>query len=210
MPLSQARTNASVVRARAYVAVGAILVLLIAGVNLANLVSTRVGASGNASSACAWPSARAVSIWRGPWASRWGWSPLAASPWRSCCRRGRGTSSCGSCPRVWPAPRTTTARSPASASLEIDGGVTAVVAVLALLTMAGASLLATRTSLRGDLVSTLKSGGDRSSTRGPGLGERVLLVVQVAASLGLIASAGLVLKSVTALDRVNPGFDADA
>ena len=107
------------------------------------------------------------------------------------------------------APRTITARSPASASLEIDGGVTAIVAVLALMTMAGASVVATRTSLRGDLVSTLKSGGDRSSTRGPGLGERVLLVVQVAASLGLIASAGLVLKSVTALDRVNPGFDTD-
>jgi putative ABC transport system permease protein len=94
-------------------------------------------------------------------------------------------------------------------SLEIDGGVIAVVAILGLMTMAGASLLATRTSLRGDLVSTLKSGGDRSSTRGPGAGERVLLVVQVAASLGLIASAGLVLKSVNALDRIDPGFRAE-
>ena len=41
---SDARRDASVVRARAYVAVGAVLVLLIAGVNLANLVSTRVAA----------------------------------------------------------------------------------------------------------------------------------------------------------------------
>ena len=69
-------------------------------------------------------------------------------------------------------------------SLEIDGGVIAVVAILGLMTMAGASLLATRTSLRGDLVSTLKSGGDRSSTRGPGAGERVLLVVQVQVGQG--------------------------
>ena len=44
VPISDARRDASVVRARTYVAVGAILVLLIAGVNLANLVSTRVAA----------------------------------------------------------------------------------------------------------------------------------------------------------------------
>ena len=41
-PLSDARRDGSVVRSRLYVAVGAVLVLLVAGVNLANLVSTRV------------------------------------------------------------------------------------------------------------------------------------------------------------------------
>ena len=82
--------------ARAYVAVGAVLVLLIAGVNLANLVSTRV-AGGSANSACAWRSARAVSIWRAPSASRWAWSPSAVSAWRCCSRRGRGT-----CPLLVP------------------------------------------------------------------------------------------------------------
>ena len=60
-----------------------------------------------------------------------------------------------------------------------------------------------------DLTAALKSGGDRISSRGPGAGERVLLVVQVAASLSLVASAGLILKSVSALDRRDPGFDAD-
>ena len=37
----------------------------------------------------------------------------------------------------------------------------------------------------------------------------MLLVVQVAASLSLVASAGLILKSVSALDRRDPGFDAE-
>jgi putative ABC transport system permease protein len=75
--------------------------------------------------------------------------------------------------------------------------------------MAAASVLATRPSLRMDLAETLKSGGGRSASRGPGAGERVLLVIQVAASLSLVASAGLVLKSVSLLDERDPGFDAN-
>ena len=199
MPLS--------VRARAYVAAGAVLVLLVAGGEPRQPgVDTR-RVRGNASSAFEWPSARAASTWRGPSVLKWGWSLLEDSPWRWC------SSAWTRDLVLWLVPAGLASASndygqiASFASLDIDGGVTAVVAVLALLTMAGASVLATRASLRGDLVSTLKSGGDRSSTRGPGLGERALLVVQVAASLGLIASAGLVLKSVIALDRVNPGFD---
>jgi putative ABC transport system permease protein len=208
MPLSQARTSASAVRARAYVAAGAILVLLIAGVNLANLVSTRVGARQRefgvrmAVGAGRLDLVRTVGVEMGLVAIGGFGLALVLSAWT------RDFV-------LWLVPAGLASASndygqiASFRSLEIDGGVTAVVAILALLTMAGASLLATRTSLRGDLVATLKSGGDRSSTRGPGLGERVLLVVQVAASLGLIASAGLVLKSVNALDRVNPGFNTD-
>ena len=48
-----------------------------------------------------------------------------ASPWRSCSRRGRATWSCGWFRAAGERRRTTTARSPASASLEINGGVTA-------------------------------------------------------------------------------------
>lgn len=208
VPLSQARTNASVVRARTYVAVGAVLVLLIAGVNLANLVSTRVGARQRefgvrlAVGAGRLDLARTVGVEMGLVALGGLALALVLAAWTKVFV-------------LWLVPAGLASASndygqiASFASLEIDGGVTAVVAILALLTMAGASLVATRTLLRGDLMSTLKSGGDRSSTRGPGLGERVLLVLQVAASLGLIASAGLVLKSVTALDRVNPGFDDD-
>jgi putative ABC transport system permease protein len=94
-------------------------------------------------------------------------------------------------------------------SFDISAGVGVLAALLGLATMAAASLLATRPSLGTDLASTLRSGGDRAASRGPGFGERVLLVVQVAASLSLVASAGLVLKSVSALDGRDPGFDPD-
>jgi putative ABC transport system permease protein len=208
MPLSEARTDASVVRARTYVAVGAVLVLLIAGVNLANLVSTRVAARQRefgvrmAMGAGRLQVARTVGVEMGLVAIGGFALALILAAWT------RDLV-------VWMIPGGLASSSndygqlANYASLRIDATVTAIVALLGLATMAGASLLATRPSLRADLVSALKSGGDRSATRGPGLGERVLLVVQVAASLSLVASAGLVLKSVSALDRIDPGFAPD-
>ena len=43
-PLNDARTNAQSVRARTYVVIGALLVLLIAAVNIASLIVVRIGA----------------------------------------------------------------------------------------------------------------------------------------------------------------------
>ena len=208
MPLSEARTSASVVRARAYVAAGAVLVLLIAGVNLANLVSIRVAARQRefgvrmAVGAGRLDLARTVGTEMGLVAIGGLALALLLSAWTRDLVLWLVPAGLASAANDY-------GQIASFTSLQIDGGVTVVVAILALLTMAGASLLATRRSLGGDLVSTLKSSGDRGSTRGPGVGERVLLVVQVAASLGLIASASLVLKSVSALDRLNPGFDTD-
>jgi putative ABC transport system permease protein len=208
MPLSDARTSASVVRARAYVAAGAVLVLLIAGVNLANLVSIRVAARQRefgvrmAVGAGRLDLARTVGTEMGLVAIGGLALALLLSVWTRDLVLWLVPAGLASAANDYGQVASFT-------SLQIDGSVTTVVAILALLTMAGASVMATRTSLRGDLVSTLKTSGDRGATRGPGVGERVLLVVQVAASLGLIAAASLVLKSVSALDRINPGFDAD-
>jgi putative ABC transport system permease protein len=59
---------------------------------------------------------------------------------------------------------------------------------------------------RGDLAETLRSrtgGGVRSTTR------NALVVVQLALSLALLASAGLLTRSLLALQRVDPGFEGD-
>ena len=207
VPLSEARRDASVVRARTYVAVGAVLVLLIAGVNLTNLVSTRVMARQRefgvrlAVGASRYHLARTVGLEMSLVAIAGFGLALLLSAWTRdlvmLLVPGGLVNASNDYGQI-----------ASFTSLEINGTVGIVTALLGLATMAAASVMATRPSLRADLVATLKSG-ERGTSRGPGVGERVLLVVQVAASLSLVASAGLVLKSVSILDRRDPGFDAD-
>jgi putative ABC transport system permease protein len=60
-----------------------------------------------------------------------------------------------------------------------------------------------------DLHETLKEGGRQSSSaRGGNLVRRALVVAEVALALTLLTGAGLLLKSVSRLSDVNPGFDA--
>ncbi|HET9705968.1 MAG TPA: FtsX-like permease family protein, partial [Vicinamibacterales bacterium] len=207
VPLSDARRDAAAVRARIYVAVGAVLVLLVAGVNLANLVSTRVTARQRefgvrlAVGASRFHVARTVAVEMSLVAIAGFGLALLLSAWTRdvvlLLVPGGLVNSSNDYGQI-----------ASFSTLDINGAVGIVTALLGLLTMAAASVLATRPSLRADLVATLKSG-DRAASRGPGAAERTLLVVQVAASLGLVASAGLVLKSVNLLDSRNPGFDAD-
>jgi putative ABC transport system permease protein len=207
VPLAEAQTNAADVRARLYVAVGAVLVLLIAGINLANLVSTRVRARQREFSVRVAMGAGRRHVFRSVGAEM---VLVAAAGFMLAMVLAAWTRDLVMLiiPAGLASPANDYGQLASFASLEIDGLVTATVAALALATIAAASFLATRPSLRGDLTATLKSGGDRSSTRGPGGGERLLLSMQVAASISLVASAGLVLRSVSALDSVHPGFDA--
>jgi hypothetical protein len=187
VPLSEARRDTSVVRARTYVAIGAVLVLLIAGVNLANLVSTRVMARQRefgvrlAVGASRYHVARTVGLEMSLVAIAGFALALLLSAWTRdlvmLLVPGGIVNAANDYGQI-----------ASFTSLEINGMVGVVTALLGLATMAAASVLATRPSLRADLVATLKSG-DRGTSRGPGVGERVLLVVQVAASLSLVASA---------------------
>ena len=207
MPLADARRDASVVRARTYVAVGAILVLLIAGVNLANLVSTRVMNRQRefgvrlAVGASRYHVARTVAVEMSLVAIVGFGLALLLSAWTRDLVMLLVPGGIANASNDY-------GQIASFTSFEINGAVGIVTALLGLATMLAASVLATRPSLRSDLVATLKSG-DRGASRGPGAGERVLLVVQVAASLSLVASAGLVLKSVNVLERRDPGFDPD-
>jgi putative ABC transport system permease protein len=208
MPLSDARRDAAIVRARLYVAVGAVLVLLVAGVNLANLVSTRVAARQRefgvrlAVGASRYQVTRTVAIEMAIVAICGFAVALLLSAWIRDLVMLLVPTGVANAANDY-------AQIASFGTLEINGAVGGVAAALGLLTMAAASVLATRPSLRMDLAETLKSGGGRSASRGPGAGERVLMVIQVAASLGLVASAGLVLKSVSLLDERDPGFDAN-
>ena len=208
VPLSEARTNASMVRARTYVAIGAVLVLLVAGVNLANLVGARIGTR-----------AREFGVRMAVGAGK---LQVARTIGIEMAVVALGGFALAMVLAVWTRDLVLVLIPPGLASaandygqlatfssMDIDVRVSASIGLLALMTMAGAGLVAARRSMRGDLVTTLRSGGDARATAVGGYGQRLLLVAQVAVSLTLVTSAGLILKSVSALGAVDPGFDSE-
>jgi putative ABC transport system permease protein len=64
---------------------------------------------------------------------------------------------------------------------------------------------------RGDTSVALRDGGDRASTAGRGRARTraALVVIEVALTLVLLVSAGLLANSFLRLQRVDPGFDTD-
>jgi predicted permease len=94
---------------------------------------------------------------------------------------------------------------PRASQIPLDGAVLAFTAAIAI----AASLLFGITpawqTARADLNETLKEGG-RGNT-GHGRPQRVLVVVEVALALVLTASAGLMIRTMSRLWQVDPGFD---
>ena len=68
--------------------------------------------------------------------------------------------------------------------------------------------LAPAGSTRTDLTEALKSGRASSGTRAP-ITRRVLVLTEVALAVVLLAGAGLMIRTLGNLLRVNPGFDAE-
>jgi predicted permease len=84
-----------------------------------------------------------------------------------------------------------------------------IVAMLATVTAGALAALPTaRRAGRLDLAHDLREGGRSGSGRGDRQVGRVLIVMQVAASLALLFGAGLLLQTFARLTRLNPGFDA--
>jgi putative ABC transport system permease protein len=97
---------------------------------------------------------------------------------------------------------------PRAAEISIDGTVLAFTLVLSLLTGIAFGVLPALPS-RLNLAGSLKDGGAATSG-GRSLRVRgILVVAQVAVSVVLLVGAGLLVRSLRELQRVDPGFDSD-
>jgi putative ABC transport system permease protein len=97
---------------------------------------------------------------------------------------------------------------PRVAGVALDGRVLAFTAIVALVTSVVFSLVPARRALKTDLTDSLKDGGQ--SVSGGGARQRfrnALVVVEMALAVVLLVGAGLMLRSLWALQRVPLGFE---
>jgi putative ABC transport system permease protein len=92
--------------------------------------------------------------------------------------------------------------------LTMDLRVIGFAAVLALITAALFGLAPAWQASRVPLAGALRAGG-RTATGGGGTFRMTLAAGEIAAAVLLVAGAGLLLRTLTSLDRVDPGFRAD-
>jgi predicted permease len=101
-------------------------------------------------------------------------------------------------------------RLPKFAVISLDAQVLAFTALVAVATGLLAGLLPAVRFTRAEINEALKQGQSRGSSDGSGGKTRGLLVVsEVALSLVLLIGAGLMLRTLLQLSRVQPGFDPD-
>lgn len=93
---------------------------------------------------------------------------------------------------------------PRADNIAVDGRVLLFTGIVSLLTGVGFGLLPAWQGAKTDLQATIKRGG-RGAARGRA--RNTLVVAQVALSLVLLVTAGLLLQSFAALNRVQLGFD---
>ena len=101
-------------------------------------------------------------------------------------------------------------RLPLSSEIKLDGWVLGFTAGISLLAGLGAGLLPALRAAKPDLNDALKQGLGRATFDSGGSRTRdVLVISEVALSLMLLIAAGLLIRSLWMLHRVNPGFEAD-
>ncbi len=202
--LREAQTDATTVRARGLVAAAAVLVLLIAGVNVANLAIARVTARRRefavrlALGAGRWRVLRSVAVETALLASAGVGTALLLAAW------GRDVV-VGLVPPGLANPANDYAQLARFADLRIDWPVWSVVTALAAITTLAISALAVRALARLGFTTSLA----RSGAEGPAFRsrfERAIVPVQIAASVALVAVAGLLIRTVASLAQVDSGF----
>jgi predicted permease len=202
--LRDAQINPQTVRARVLIAVGAIFVLLIAAVNVGNLVVARIAsrvrefAMRLAVGATRGDVFRGIAVEMAIVTSAGCAVAFLAAVWAR-------DLVAALVPRTLATPANDYSQFATLTDLRLDTQVVIVVAVLAMLTMVVISVIACRPLLKAGLADVLKWGGRAGA--GPGATQRLLLMVQVAVSIALLASAGLLFRTVAALGDINPGFD---
>ncbi len=96
--------------------------------------------------------------------------------------------------------------------LQVDGRIAAFAALTTMLCALLGALGPALRVMRGDLLGPLKSDASASGTGGGGGGlapRKVLVVVQVALSVLLLLTGGLLVRTLGQAQRVDPGFDPD-
>jgi putative ABC transport system permease protein len=97
---------------------------------------------------------------------------------------------------------------PRLAEVQMDGVVLAFTFLLSLATSLAFGAAPAIHTIRTDLAASMKSLGKASGTRTSGLARDALVVGQVALSFVLLIGAGLLIRSLLQLQRVETGFDA--
>ncbi|HKC86818.1 MAG TPA: ABC transporter permease [Blastocatellia bacterium] len=97
---------------------------------------------------------------------------------------------------------------PRLSEIDVDGRTLAFTFGVSLLTSLLFGLAPALRASSPDLNESLKEGG-RSAGGGSGLTRSALVVVEVALTLALLVGAGLLIKSLWRVTRINPGFDPE-
>jgi predicted permease len=203
-PLAEARVDPSSARARWLIFGAALFVLLVASVNVANLLATRLAAR-----------ERDVAV---RLALGCGWARLLRALWAEVLALSLLGLGVGLLVAVWsnagvgavmPAALATAANGYRQlgtfADLRLDGAVLLFALAATLASGLLVSLLAFRRTGRMDLVTALRRiGRARGSSSAGGL-----LVAEVALAVALLAAAALMLQSIARLRGVDPGFRPD-
>ncbi len=98
---------------------------------------------------------------------------------------------------------------PGMRGVRIDWQVAGFVTALAALTGLAFGLAPALSASRVDLAGTIKTGSARSTTTTWARLRGLLLIGEVSLTVVLVVSAGLLLKSLFAMSRVNPGFNPE-
>jgi putative ABC transport system permease protein len=100
------------------------------------------------------------------------------------------------------------AQLPQLGEITLNGPVLAFTFALSLLTGILAGLLPALSMTRGDAIDALKQGlGHTDAIGGSSATRSALVVIEVALSLVLLIGAGLMIRSLSKLQTINPGFD---
>ncbi len=97
---------------------------------------------------------------------------------------------------------------PRASEIRLDFRVLIFAVAISLLTGILSGLVPALKSSRAALSETLKEGG-RGSSSARGRAQRVLVAVEIALALVLLVGAGLMIRSLSALWKVDPGFQSD-
>ena len=205
VPFDDARRSPSIVRARSLAAIGSVLVLLIAAVNIATLVAARLASRQReyairlAVGAGRARVFRAVSVEIGLVMLAGLGAAVLASLWAR-------DLIASVLPQAMAAPSNDYGQLASFSGMRLDPMVVAIVATLACVMTALIAIPGCRRIINDDLGELLKRAGVGVG-RAPGFSVRTLLAVQVAASIALLASAGLVFRTLWALGSIDPGFN---